>query len=83
MERFEIISKIVDRANVLGITIGTRCTQMMDIDNADQQFNLRLDEFLNADDENFVHDFCGIQRHMDRIQCKVVDFFLPRFAGKE
>lgn len=84
-ERFNIINKIVDRANDLGITIGSRCTQMMDISNADKQFNLRLEEFLNAEQYDFCHDFIGIQRHMDRSLgvCKVVDFFVPRFAGDD
>ncbi len=82
-ERFNLIVKIVERADELKIGVGTRITQMMDIENADKQFNLRLEEFLNADSMDFCHDFCGIQRHMDRTLgvCKVVDFFVPRFAG--
>lgn len=84
-ERYDLINKIVDRANDLEITIGSRCTQMMDICNADKQFNLRLEEFLNAEMFDFCYDFIGIQRHMDRSLgvCKVVNFFVPRFAGDD
>lgn len=84
-ERFEWIDKIVARAETMNIAVGTRTTQMMDMMYADKQFNLRLDEFLSADDFDFIHDFCGIQRHMDRAlgNPKVVDFFVPRFAGYE
>ena len=82
-ERWETIDKIVERAREMDIAIGTRVTQMMDITNADKQFHLRLKEFLNADGIDFAHDFCGIQNHMDRNKCKVVDLFVPRFAGRE
>jgi hypothetical protein len=80
-ERWETIDKIVERAREMDIAIGTRVTQMMDITNADKQFHLRLKEFLNADGIDFAHDFRGIQNHMDRNKCKVVDLFVPRFAG--
>ena len=81
-ERFELIARIVDRAQELGITVGERITQMMDIQNADKQFRLRLTDFLNADGIDFTHDFCGIQHHINRETGKVEDFFLPRFAGR-
>ena len=82
-ERFEKQYQIVLRAEALGIGQADRFTRMLDIGFADKQFNLRLDDFLNADDENFTHDFVGIQNHMDREQCLVVDCFVPRFAGKK
>ena len=80
-ERFEMTVKIVERAENMGIGIGDRITRIMDIEFADKEFHLRLDEFLNADEENFCHDFCGIQAHMDRKACKMSDLFVPRFAG--
>lgn len=79
-QEFEIIHKIVVRAQAMDIAILDTTSQMMDIEHAHRQFNLRLEEFLNADDFNFAHDFCGIQRHIDRTTGKVGDFFLPRFA---
>ena len=80
IDRFNTIVKIVERAEKLGIGIGDRTTRILDIEFADKQFNLRLEEFLNADDENFCHDFVGIQRHMNRRLCVIRDLFVPRFA---
>jgi hypothetical protein len=46
---------------------------------------LRLDEFLAADDSNFVHDISGIHRHLDygttRQAARLRDCFMPRFAN--
>ena len=41
-------------------------------------------DFLNADEENFKHDFAGIQRNIVRNQYPAIDFgdCIPRFAGK-
>ena len=36
----------------------------MDIDSADRKFNLRLDDFLKANDFDFAHDFIGIQKNI-------------------
>jgi len=41
---------------------------------------LKLEELLEADDFNFIHDVGGIRRHMDRRTGKLTDCFLPRFA---
>ena len=41
---------------------------------------LRLSDLLEADDENFVHDIAGIERHLNRRTFKMEDCFLPRFA---
>lgn len=41
---------------------------------------LRLEELLNADDFNFVHDVGGIWRHLDRDKFELRDCFIPRFA---
>lgn len=81
IDRFNTIVKIAERAEKLGIGIGDRATRILDIEFTDKQFNLRLEEFFNADDENFCHDFVGIQRHMDRHRCMIADLFVPRFAG--
>ena len=58
-------------------------TQAMDIMNADDQFNLDFEDWLTADDENFAHDFIGIQTHMNRETMRCENFFVPRFAYKE
>lgn len=80
---YDLIFKIVVRAQKMRIAIGDHITQMMDVDHAHKQFNLRLEDWLKADDFNFAHDFCGIQRHIDRTTGVVGDFFLPRFARME
>lgn len=59
-----------------------RFSNMMDIESADKQFNLRLDDWLNADDENFFHDFFGIITESDRSTYPCTfGLFVPRFAG--
>ena len=84
---YELIDKIVDRAQSLGLYEDNRITAHMDVVNAAKHFNMRLEEWLNADDFNFVHDIVGIYKAINRVVYPV-DFsndpwFLPRFAGKE
>jgi len=75
--------RIVVRAQRMGIATGDRLSQIMDVDIAHRQFNMRLMDWLNAGDYDFAHDFCGIQRHIDRTTGLVNGRFLPRFAGRE
>jgi len=83
-ERFMIYVKIAERAEELGIYHGERLTLIMDIESADKYFNMRLEDWLNADNFNFAHDLVGIVNHVDRSSYPAVEFnrFLPRFAGK-
>ena len=76
---------ICARAKAMGIMKGDAIGAIMDIDSADQRFNLRLDEFLEADDFNFTHDFIGIQENIVRESFPATDFgcFVPRFAGRD
>lgn len=80
---FELINKIVDRAEAESFIRDSRLNHMLDVRVAYEQFNIRLDDWLNADIENFAHDWFGIYAHTNRGECKVVDLFVPRFAGKE
>lgn len=88
-DRMILISKIIDRACTMGLTddsgsvITDRTGVMMDIDSADQKFNLRLEEWLNADKFEFTHDFYGIEDNIVRDKFPATDFghFVPRFAG--
>ena len=59
-------------------------SRLMDLQSADKEFNLRLDEFLNADEENFAHDVFGIWRESNRetYPC-TFGFFVPRFAEEK
>ena len=44
---------------------------------------LRLEDWLNADDQNFYHDIFGIMRHIDKETGKLKNFFEPRFTDYE
>lgn len=80
---YDILLKIVKRAQAMGIAQGDHLTQMMDMEHAARQFNMRLVDWFNSDDFNFAHDFVGIQNHMDRSSAKVSNRFLPRFSGRD
>lgn len=88
-DRFQKIYEISVRAdNILAkyenrSAYPSRVTIMMDVENADKQFNLRLDELLEADDYEFTHDVFGIVSNIDRTTGKVGNLFVPRFAGKK
>lgn len=43
---------------------------------------LLLEDWLNSDDFNFMHDMVGIINHLDRDTGKLSNHFLPRFAVK-
>ena len=61
-----------------------RFSIMMDIESADMEFNLRLDDWLAADDLNFYHDFFGIIRESDRSTFPAAfGCFVPRFSREE
>ena len=75
-----LIMKIAERADGMGLLMFDRLSLIMDIEVAHAEVGLRLDDFLNADDENFAHDVVGIQKHIDRHEKKLTDLFLPRYA---
>lgn len=74
--------EICEKAEKLGICNSDRTGALMDIKSADQKFHLRLNDWMNADDFNFAHDFCGIQNNIVRDSFPATDFglFIPRFA---
>lgn len=82
-ERYLKYVKICERAERMKIDTGDRMGTLMDIESADKKFNMRLDDWLQADDFNFAHDYCGIQNNIKRGEFPATDFgfFLPRFAG--
>lgn len=82
-ERYKKYVLICERAEKTKIRKGDRTGALMDIESADEEFNLRLDDWLKADDFNFAHDFCGIQNCIVRASFPATDFglFVPRFAG--
>ena len=87
MERIEMLVAICKRAEKESSTaqsFGSRMSRMMDLESADERFNLKLEDLLNADNENFFHDVFGIWRESDRSTYPATfGLFVPRFAGKK
>lgn len=83
MKRRNLYVEICERAEKLGVNVN-RMTLMMDLESADKKFNLRLEEMLNADEFNFMHDIIGIENNIERNSFPATDFgfFIPRFAGR-
>lgn len=79
-EQFELIMKIVERADEMNLMAFDRLSLSMDLETAHKEFNLRLEEFLKADRYNFAHDIVGIQNNINRLERKMKGFFVPRFA---
>lgn len=79
-----LIQGIVQRAEALVVATGSgfdRLAATMDIVACHLNGNpLRLEEFFQADDFNFLHDFGGIRRHIDRESGQLRDCFVPRFS---
>ena len=84
-ERPSKYSAICRRAEAMRILQTGRIEALMDIESAEQKFNLRLDDLLEANDFNFAHDFIGIQNNIERDGFPAIDFglFVPRFAGRK
>lgn len=76
--RYIIINKIIVRAKKVGLEVD-RMTSFIDLDFCVDKYNLDVKGLLNADDFNFIHDFCGIRDNLDRRNKTLVDF-LPRFS---
>lgn len=81
-QKFLTYVKITQRAEGMGIYTGERFTLLMDIENADKAFNMRLEDWLKADDLNFSHDLVGIVNHIDRGNPSDFGLFVPRYAGE-
>lgn len=79
-EERDIIVKICERAENLGIEDKDRLTLIMDIENTHDSIGLNLQGLLEADDLNFSHDIVGIQQHINRDTKELEDFFVPRYA---
>lgn len=85
-EETKKIAKIVDRAEALKsyqiqLSLGTRTDRIRDIAAVHLGVGLKLDEFLNADEMRFVHDFFGIVSNMNRWTGEL-DGFRPLFSKK-
>lgn len=75
-----LIMDIVKRADEMNLVMFDRVALMMDIEVVHAEIGLRLSDLLNADDLNFAHDIVGIQQNVDRVNKKLTNYFLPRYA---
>lgn len=78
-ERFMMYVEIAKRAEEMEIYNGERFTLLMDLEHADNAFNLRLEDLLNADNFNFAHDVVGIVNNINR-ETKDFGLFVPRYT---
>lgn len=83
-EKYMKYVEIAERAEKEELYKGERIDLLMDIESADLKFNLRLDDWLNADKFNFAHDLFGIMDNIERDSFPATDFgfFVPRFAAQ-
>ena len=65
-KRSDLINKINNRAYELGIMYDSRLNHFMDIDYATQVFNIDLEAWLDSADTDFMHEYVGIYRNIDR-----------------
>lgn len=81
-ERYLKYVKIAERAENEGLYSGERINLLMDIESADEKFDLRLDDWLTANKFNFAHDLFGIIDNIvrDTFPAKDFGYFVPRFA---
>ena len=80
--KYAIIDDIATRALAAGI-IGNsgRLTLLMDLKNVnDKVCELDFEALLKAEESEFAHDICGIQRNINRETGKLENCFRPRFA---
>lgn len=75
------IAEIAKRADEKGLLMFDRMSLIMDIQAAHEQFKLKLDKLLEADDYNFSHDIVGIQQNINRKTKEIENYFLPRYAS--
>lgn len=81
-DEYMTIVEIAKRADKMGLMAFDRFSLIMDLQHTHEQFKLRLDDFLNADDSNFAHDIVGIQNHFNRQTLEMENLFLPRYASQ-
>lgn len=83
MNNKETFLKIVDiakRAEEKNLLMFDRMSLIMDLECVNEEFNLRIEDLLNADDFNVAHDILGIQNNLNREKRKMENLFVPRFA---
>jgi len=83
LEEARLIGKIVNRGwGVMKKNYKERLDMILDIEVANRDCPLKLQELLDADDANFYHDIIGIGQHLNRQTRKLGNCFIPRFAKR-
>lgn len=84
-EKYMMYVKIAKKAEEMGIYKGERLSLLMDLESADEMFNLRLEDLLSANNFNFAHDIVGIVNNINRSEFPAKDFnlFVPRYANNQ
>lgn len=80
-EKMNLIMGIIERADKVNLILFDRLSLMMDLKCAVEEFDLRLEDLLKANDLNFNHDLVGIQGNLNRQTKKFENCFVPRFAN--
>jgi hypothetical protein len=75
----KLIKNIANRALTMGLHHDI-ISVVLDITVCHFETPLRLDELFAADDANFIHDICGINRNLDRKTGKLLNNFTPRYS---
>lgn len=76
-----LIKEIVNRAYLFNKTIVNKRDLEMTLTAAHIANPLKLKDLLVSDDFNFIHDICGINRHIDIETGELKNCFLPRFTA--
>jgi hypothetical protein len=86
-DELKLIGFIADRAVNLTTFYGApvqKIDVMMDIQaTIDGGVPLRLQDLLNADSGNFIHDIVGIRNNLNRKTGKLENCFSPRFTDRK
>ena len=80
-KELDLIVEIAKRAEKKHLIAYDRISLIMDLEVAHKQFNLKLENLLNADNFNFAHDIIGIQNNINRQTKQIENCFLPRFSN--
>lgn len=76
----ELILAIVKRAKKFDEKIDVVSLQMDIVATHNHIQPLRLEEWLNSDDFNFLHDVAGIMNHLNRETVELERCWYPRFS---
>lgn len=79
-----IVQKIAARAVTLGTAKGTAIDErqvVSDLVAVHENYQLRLDDLLVADDAGFAHDVFGISENLNRETRTLNDDFCPRYVA--